>query len=232
MRNINSMTKPMKERTDPGVGLENEDVAPIIICDDHIAVRQGLVTILETAGIRVVGTCSSILELLTLASGHPNAIVITDLAVDGWNFPELAKDLWKISRQIKVVVYSARESAVTMGLCYDVGAVAFVPKTASPDEIIKAIEFARAGERYFPAEVASTVYALTHDRNNIESILTSRELNIFVSYSRGHTIDSIAKAMDVSEKTVQNVLSEISKKLDCPRSSFSEFARQKGYLDY
>ena len=204
----------------------------VIICDDHFAIREGLIKILEAAQIPVVGGCSSVSDLLELANQHPTSIVVTDLAVDGMQFPELAKKLREQSNQLKIVVYSARELPVTMGMCYEVGAVAFVPKTAQPAEIIQALRFAARGERYFPATVASMVYALNHDRRHIMSSLSSREMQAFLSYSKNPSVEELASNMGVSEKTVQNVLAEISKKLDAPRSTFNHLAQKFGFLDY
>lgn len=204
---------------------------PIIICDDHHVVRDGLASLLAGAGIEVVGSCASIRELLAVVAKYPAAIVIVDLAVDGWEFPELARRLAEISDAVKIVVFSARESRVLMAQCYDLGVLAFLPKTAMQDEVLKAIRYAAKGKTYFNTEVASNLHELNTERKSIESLLTKKEMSIFLRYARGQSALQIAEATGVKEKSVSNALSDISSKLKCSRSDFVALAREKGYLD-
>lgn len=205
---------------------------PVIICDDHIGIRRGLQTILKEEGVNVVGLCGSVDELLDLARSHPTSIVILDLQIDGLEFPELVEKLREQSKDIKVVVYSARESAVTMGMCYEFGAVAFIPKNSTQDDIINALRFAADGERYFPNAVAPVVWGLSRDRNNIESRLSPREMELFLGYCRDPSIPKLAESTGLAEKSVQNALSTISKKLDAPRTTFLHLAQKCGLLQY
>jgi DNA-binding NarL/FixJ family response regulator len=209
----------------------SELMPPVIICDDHHVVRDGLASLLTGAGIDVAGSCASIPELFILIAKYPTSIVIVDLAVDGWEFRELTKRITEISDAIKIVVFSARESRVLMAQCYDLGVLAFLPKTTMQDEVLKAIRYAAKGKTYFNTEVASNLHELHSERKNIEALLTKKEMFIFLSYSRGQSAEKIAEATGVKEKSVSNALSDISSKLECSRSDFVALAREKGYLD-
>lgn len=206
--------------------------ATVIVCDDHIAIRAGIAKILESYGIAVVGECFAVSTLLELVSHHPNAIVITDLAVDKVPFPALVEKLHKQTSKCRIVVYSMRESPATIGLCYEAGASAFVPKRSEPEELIKAVESARLGERYFPPSVASNLANFHIDRNAPSHSLSAREMEIFLSFSKNETIEALAERLGISDKTVQNILTQISKKLDVPRTSFHQVAVRYGLLDF
>lgn len=208
------------------------NLAPVIICDDHIAIRAGVARILEERGIEVAGECFSVASLLDFVGKFPDAIVITDLAVDDVPFPILVGRIREKSAQCQVIVYSMREAPATIGLCYESGAIAFIPKRSEPDEIIKAVENARRGERYFPVSVASNLANFHIDGNAPSNALTTRELDIFIRFAKEESVEQIAEELEVSEKTVQNSLSTISKKLDVPRTNFYQVARRYGLLDF
>jgi two-component system, NarL family, invasion response regulator UvrY len=125
-----------------------------------------------------------------------------------------------------------REAPATIGLCYEAGALAFVPKSSEPEEIIKAVESACSGQRYIPPSVASNL-ANFHiaDRNSPMNMLSAQEKDMFVGYANGETVETLAQNFGVSDKRVQNVLSQISKKLDAPRSTFFQVARRYGLID-
>ncbi len=215
-----------------------EDRAPrgnakliVIVCDDHIAIRAGLARILEGKGISVVGECYTVVALLELVRQYPSAVILTDLDVEGVPFPELMRRVRVESRNAKVVVYSMRESAVTIHLCYDSGATAFVPKRSTQDEIVKAIEAANRSEQYLPPDVAANLAKLTIDSNAPQNVLNTREREIFVSFVRGESLESMAVRLEVSERTLNNTLSQISKKLDAPRTSFFQIAKRYGLIE-
>lgn len=207
--------------------------APIIICDDHAAIRAGLGRILEEHKIVVSGGCDTVSALFRLVKEHPNAVVITDLAIGQLPFPALMEKLHSLSPDCKIVVYSMREAPATIGLCYEAGALAFVPKSSEPVEIVKAVECAINDQRYIPPSVAANL-ADFHiaDRNSPLSMLSAQEKEMFVGYAKGETVEMLARSFGVSDKRVQNLLSQISKKLDAPRSAFFQVARRYGLIDF
>lgn len=218
-------TNPLQE------GQAAHKLPPVILCDDHHIVRDGLSTLLADADIQVTGSCGSVDELFALIKEHPYAIVLTDLAVSDWTFTDLVKKIFETSADVKIVVLSARTSPILMDQCYKLGAVAFLPKTVYPDEIVKAIRYAAAGKTYFNTDVASTLRGLQTERNNLESLLTKKEFEIFLRYAKGESAAAIAAATGIKEKSVSNALSDITNKLGSPRVAFVEIAREKGYLD-
>jgi DNA-binding NarL/FixJ family response regulator len=204
---------------------------PVIICDDHPVVRECLAGLLAGSQISVVASCSTVDELLQLAAQYPTAIIVTDLGVSDWTSPDLIKALVGISNQLKIVVFSGRWSPLMMEQCYKLGAVSYLPKTAMPDEIVKALQYAAKGKAYFNTDVASTLLELNTERQSIEAALTKKEMSFFLSYVRGESPEQIAETSGVTTKSVQNALSGISGKLGRHRSELVDLARETGYLD-
>ena len=202
-----------------------------IVSDDHIAMRTGVIKILEEEGIHIAGECGTVAALTALVRHHPDAVVITDLGMDDMPLRELMAALREQAPDCKLVIYSMREAPSTIGLCYEAGALAFVPKRADPDELVKAVRHAAARERYFPASVASELASLHVDGKSPSNLLSAREMEIFIGYAKRESIDALAARLEISDRSIHNTLSRIAKKLDVPRSTFSEFARRYGLID-
>lgn len=203
----------------------------VVVCDDHIAIRAGLRQIFETEQVRVVGECQSLDELLVLARQHPEAVLVTDLGIDGVPFSALVKEVRLCLDDMPIVVYSMRETPATIDLCYKSGAVAFVPKRADVAELIKAVRSASVGKLYFPSDVATELAALHVDRRHPKLLLLPRELEIFEAYAKNPAVAEIAASLGVTPKRVQNTLSQIAQKLDLPRSQFRSAAIRHGIVE-
>ncbi|MES2887765.1 MAG: response regulator transcription factor [Pseudomonadota bacterium] len=200
----------------------------VILCDDHVAIRAGLRAMLERDGMQVVGECSTAVDLMNLAQAHPLAVVITDLGVDDLQFPELMAALRSHAPGSRVVVYSMRETPAIADLCYQAGATAFVPKSAEFGEVTTAVRMASQGQSYVPAMVVSELITVRSAQRNPRTLLSAKDLELFTHYAEGHTVPQLAQALGLSEKTVQNRLTHISKTLAVARSAFHVLAREYG----
>ncbi len=220
-------------KTKPGSKRSTSDQpCAIIICDDHIAIRTGVAAILADHKFSIVGTCESLAQLIKLLRQHKSAVVVTDLAIDGVPFPTLAEILRTNTPDCKIIVYSMRESPATVALCYSSGALAFVPKRSDPQEIVNAVTSAIVSERYIPISIAPNLanyhYANQSSRINL---LTKREMEFFLAYAKGDAVADIASQVGLSDGSVQNKLTSVSKKLEIPRQKFREYTEILGLLD-
>lgn len=204
---------------------------PVIICDDHIAIRAGLRQILERAKIRVAGECEDLPQLLALTERYPAAVLMTDLGVDDVPFTKLVSEVHRRAAAMPIIVYSMRETPATISLCYQEGASAFVPKRADISEIVEAVLAVGAGKVYFTREVAANLAAMQVVPSPPKEILLPRELQVFIAYAKSPNINQIAADLSVTSKTVQNTVSAISKKLDIPRNQFYATAVKHGLID-
>ncbi|WP_081768816.1 response regulator transcription factor [Herbaspirillum sp. RV1423] len=228
MKNIPTTAPASRQKT----GATEVHSQAVIICDDHAAIRAGVTRILEERNKRVVGGCGAVPDLLALVKQYPGAVVVMDLGIDQLPFPELMTMLRAASPGCRIVVYSMREAPGTIALCYDAGAIAFVPKSADPEEIVKAVDCARHDERYLPPSVAAALANFhIEDRRSPLATLSAQEKEIFIGYAKGETVDALARRLSVSEKRIQNLLSQIAKKIDAPRSTFFQVARRHGVID-
>src|SRR3954452_23680186 len=127
----------------------------ILLADDHILFRAGLVLVLRqlTHSVEVVeaGSCS---EMLSAIDTHPDiAVVLLDLRMpDGDGLVALMQR----RLVLPVVVLSASEKREDMQRALRTGAAGFMPKTIQPEVMLNGLRLVLAGGTYVPPEMVDT----------------------------------------------------------------------------
>ena len=189
----------------------------VLIIDDHPIVLQGCRRMLEAAGVETV------LEARDIASGyrlyrrhHPDVVVI-DLAMQGSGLSGLSliRRIRSHDPGARILVFSMHSDPIIVARALEAGAIGYVLKDTSADELLKAFEKVRAGAPYLSNELAMQV-ALVHapTRQNPLAELTQRELQTLSLLAEGKPYGRIAEELSVSYKTVVNVCSQLKHKLD------------------
>jgi two-component system, NarL family, response regulator LiaR len=183
--------------------------------DDHTVVREGLRTFLELQdGIEVAGEAADGEEALEAAATlHPD-VVLMDLVM-----PRL--DGVAAMRRLRERVPSARVIVLTSFLDEDklfpalrAGAAGYLLKNAQPQEVVRAVRAAHAGEALLDPAVASRVIeSLSASGDDPLDRLTPREREVLVLLGRGFPNKRIARELAVSEKTVKTHVGHVFAKL-------------------
>ena len=109
----------------------------------------------------------------------------------------------------------------------DNGAMGYVLKNASEDEIIEAITSVLAGNKYLCEETQQ----ILNEKDNITAILTRRELEVLKYISDGYTNPEIADKLFISPSTVDSHRKNLILKLNAKNTaSLIKTAVQKGYV--
>jgi DNA-binding NarL/FixJ family response regulator len=121
----------------------------VLIADDHAMVRTGLCMILEDEpDIEVVGEAKDGAAALKLASTLLPTIVLADISMPPPDGIELARLLCRELPGIRTIVVSMHEDPRMLRAALQAGAVGYVVKRSSSDELVRAIRAAAAGEVY------------------------------------------------------------------------------------
>ena len=178
----------------------------ILLADDHVVVRQGLRSLLEThPGFTVVGEACDGIEALALIQKLKPDVTVLDIMMPGLNGLEVSRQVQNLTRVVILSMYNDR-SYVTEAL--QQGAFGFVLKDASSEELILAIQAACRNEYYlskpFSDQPISTyVKGTLAVKKDPYETLTSRERQILQLIVEGNRTDIIARRLGISPRTVE-----------------------------
>jgi len=191
----------------------------VVLADDHLIVRQGLVSLLEReADIKVVGQANDGLELVNLVRHLKPDVAVTDITMPGLSGFEAIHRILSRKNPPKVVCLSVHGDLRLVQEVMDKGVSAYLVKGCAYHELVGAVRTAMDGQIYLSSEVAS---AATHDCSvdeeaagmPVHMLLTSREREIVQLFAEGRSTRQIAERLHISEKTVASHREHIMDKL-------------------
>lgn len=197
------------------------DRVKLIIVDDHPVFRDGLRQCLAAqAQFQVLAAVGDGTELWRAirASGRPQ-VVLMDVEMPGDNGIELTQALREKLPEVRVVMLTAHSDTERVFAALKAGAVGYLLKNVSPNEIRATVERAAAGEPILSADIAGQVLrefererSEARDREQLAE-LTPREEEILKLLATGESNREIGKRLFISEQTVKNHVASIFRKL-------------------
>jgi DNA-binding NarL/FixJ family response regulator len=191
------------------------DSINILLADDHIVVRAGIRQFLEGAGdLQVVAESGNGREACSLIEAHAPDVAVLDIQMPGMSGIEVTR--WIRARRLPVgiLVLTAYDEEPYVRAVLKAGANGYVLKTADPQEIIRAVREVYEGKVVIDAALAHKILIqMNGDKKNVAEELTARELQILTLAGKGYTNKAIAAQLTISDRTVQNHLSNIFDKL-------------------
>ena len=203
----------------------------IIIADDHSVVRQGLRMFLGLdPELEVVGEAVNGAEAVQKAEALQPDVVLMDLIMPVMSGLEATAEIRRrgLSTQVIVVTSVIEEAAVTAVI--RAGAIGYLLKDTEADELRRAIKAAAAGQVQLSPQV---VERLLHEVKEPEepARLGDYEEEVLRLLARGRSNDEIARVLQVQEKTVKSLISDILAKLGVPsRTQAALYAVRTGLV--
>jgi DNA-binding NarL/FixJ family response regulator len=208
----------------------------VLLADDHVILRKGVIEILETASdIKVVAEASDGAVALNLVQDKSLKLSI---AVIDLNMPEIhGLDLLKQIRSIKpdlpVLVLSMYPEDQYARRVIKNGGAGYLTKESAPDDLIKAIRRIIQGGRYISPEVADILaFDFQHDyEGELHERLSDREYEVFVMISSGKSSSEIAEELNLSVKTISTNRSRILEKMQMKNNAqLTHYAIKRGLV--
>jgi DNA-binding NarL/FixJ family response regulator len=182
----------------------------VLIVDDHFVVRSGLAASLELDDtIEVVGEVERGEDVVAAYQKHRPRVVLMDLQLPGISGIAATSAVRAHDHTARVLIFStfARDDEIQAAL--DAGALGYLQKSASREELLTAIQNVAQGKRYLLPELARRLNAL-----RLGPAITPREREILALIASGRANKEIAASLAVSEDTVKRHVSHILEKLD------------------
>ena len=188
----------------------------VLLVDDHDLVRTGIRKILsDVTGIKVVGEARTGEEALQLSRKLRPQVVLMDVKMPGIGGFEATRKLLRIDPDLKVLVLTTCNNDLYPARLLQVGAVGYITKGSTMDEMVQAIRAVHVGQRYISPEIASRL-AFRHVSDQEETpfdTLSERELQVMLMITRGVKVQHIADKLCLSPKTVNSYRYRIFEKL-------------------
>jgi NarL family two-component system response regulator LiaR len=186
----------------------------LILADDHEMVRKGLTAFLATAkDIEIMDVASSGAEAVEAAQKHAPDVVLLDLFMPGQPTAETVREIKKISPRSQIVIVTSHEGDEYVLPVTQAGALSYILKDTSPEELISTVRKAAEGESTISPRMAKAlVQAVTKEGQSHED-LTEREMEVLHCIAEGLSNMDIAQRLTISEKTVKSHVSNILSKL-------------------
>ncbi|MFB7031218.1 MULTISPECIES: response regulator [unclassified Streptomyces] len=183
----------------------------ILLCDDHVVVRAGLLALLgSTPDIDVVGEAGSGEEAVAMAAKLKPDVVLMDLQLGaGIDGVEATRRIAPTGVHVLVLTTYDTDADITRAI--EAGATGYLLKAERPEELFAAIHAAAQGRTALSPPVASRV--MDRMRGAAAPSLTDRERDILGQLGRGLGNREIARALFISEATVKTHLGRIYAKL-------------------
>ena len=182
----------------------------ILLVDDHPLVRDGLRARLEAAPrLRVVGEAGSGQEAIEQAGACRPDLVLMDVNMKGGSGIEATARLLQHYPGIAVLVLSMHDKPEYVTQAIQAGARGYVLKDAPGKDIVLAIDTVMGGGIYYSAALARQLASPAAADN----VLTAREQEVLDHIAGGQSNKQIARALDLSVRTVETHRLNIKRKL-------------------
>lgn len=192
--------------------------AAIYLVDDHPMLREGLRTTLVAAGHRVVGEAGEPATALADLQRLRPEVALLDMHLGEHSGLGLLERIRERGLPVRCLVVSMSAHPRHVAHALRLGAVGYVLKGASADELLTAVELARRGGRYLSPALGDAVDAavpVTEDDRRLEA-LSLREQQIVQLVVRGRSSTEIGRHLHLSPKTVDSYRSRLMTKLGVP----------------
>ncbi len=200
---------------------ELNKVTRVLIVQDHPLLASALARILESEDdLTVAGVARRGDEAATLAARDRPSVVLMDFRLPDSSGPAAAAKIKLAVPSAAIVFHSADETETSLLDAIDAGAIAYLTKAATADQIVEAVRKAAVGEVLIPVELFAKAIARQHKvvndaqaRRNLSAQFTRRELEVLWLLAEGNDTAGLAARLNIAPHTVEWHVRHVIEKL-------------------
>jgi DNA-binding NarL/FixJ family response regulator len=188
----------------------------VLLVDDHMIVREGLLRVLDPAGNNWALTeAVTGFEALEFLGRQTFDLALVDLSMPGMNGLELVRRIKAEFSSVRVLVLSMHLEEQYALRAFKAGAHGYVTKDAAATELVAAVQRVAAGGAYVTESLAEQVVRQLNGSAQAprHMLLTDREFEVLRRLAAGQRLTEIGDALHLSVKTVSTHKTRIQEKL-------------------
>jgi DNA-binding NarL/FixJ family response regulator len=192
----------------------------LVVADDSVLLREGIVRLLEEAGFEVVGQAGDKDDLIRKVKAHKPEVAIVDVRMPPTHTDEGIRAAQEIRRELPgvgVLVLSqyVEETYARELLADDAAGIGYLLKDRVGDveTLTDAVRRVGAGGSVLDPEVVSGMLGRAREDDPLDS-LTPREREVLAMMAEGRSNSAIAAELVVTDRAVEKHVTSIFSKLD------------------
>ena len=194
--------------------MDTPQTIQVMLVDDHNVVRSGLATFLRAYDeLELVGEAKNGLEALELCHKTKPDVILMDLMMPEMDGIAATRSILADYPDIKIIAMTSFEEEELVQGVLAAGAISYLLKNISSDELAKAIRDAASGKSTLSPEAARVLVQATRPTKQPLFDLTEREMEVLKLVVQGKNNQQIADELVISLATVKAHISSILSKL-------------------
>jgi two-component system, NarL family, response regulator LiaR len=186
----------------------------VMLVDDHTMVRQGLTTFLKVYDdLELAGEAGTGEAAIRLCAEALPDVILMDLMLPDMDGATATRAIRQQSPQVEVIALTSYKEPELIKSAMEAGAIGYLLKDVSADELAHAIRAAHAGRATLSAEATRVIVRATGQPPQPGFDLTPREHEVLALLVEGMTNDQIAARLTVSPSTIKSHISNVLSKL-------------------
>jgi NarL family two-component system response regulator LiaR len=185
-----------------------------MLVDDHTMVRRGLATFLKVFDdLQLVGEAESGEAAIQLCAEVLPDVILMDMALPMMDGATATRAIRKHFPQVQVIALTSFKEGKIIRNALEAGAIGYLLKDVSADELVRAIRAAHAGRATLSPEAAQALVETANQPPAPGLDLTEREREVLTLMIEGLNNTQIAGRLTVSPSTIKSHVSNILSKL-------------------
>jgi NarL family two-component system response regulator LiaR len=194
--------------------LNSSQIIRVLLVDDHNVVRSGLATFLRAYDdLELVGEAKNGLEAVKLCHEKQPDVILMDLMMPEMDGIAATRAILAEHPGIKIIAMTSFEEEQLVQGVLAAGAISYLIKNITSDDLAKAIRDAASGKSTLSPEAARVLVQATRPVKQPLFELTEREQQVLHLVVQGNSNQQIAEALVISIATVKAHISNILSKL-------------------
>jgi DNA-binding NarL/FixJ family response regulator len=188
----------------------------ILIADDHLLLREAWSMILrKDHRFMIIGNCSNSMQAVKLSRKLKPDILLLDINMSPYNGIEAAQKIRGISPETRIIALTMSNDPAYAKKMFQLGAMGYVTKNSSIEEMTEAILTVSGGNTYVCNEMKEILSSSREDPRKFLAVhlLTKREIEVINLIKAGQSSKEICGELEITLNTVETHRYNILKKL-------------------